>query len=130
MSHRRDGWVSLWASVEMLAGIPRAFLEGGDELMAWLDIDYGIQVDGHFCTNYTRHGELVTFERLIEPLPASEGFVSAAVAAAAQLGPCSFVVALYDQAYDLARAGLPEDLAWQSEHLRFIGAFPYRSGAR
>ncbi len=115
------GWLSLWASTEPMLGVPPAALEGGDALWMWLDVDFGVTIDGAFSTNYTRHGDLVPLDRLLGPLPGAEGFAAQAVAAAREAGidRVSFVLALYERAYALPGA-IPE-----SPYLRFVGAFRY-----
>lgn len=117
-----EGWLSLWAATEPTLGVPPVYLEGGDALWVWLDVDFGVGIDGAFSTNYTRHGDLVPLDRLLAPLPGAEGFSTQAVAAGRSLGVerVSFVVALYDCAY------APPGAVAESSHLRFVGAFRYR----
>jgi hypothetical protein len=114
-----EGWVSLWVSLDPLIGVPHAYLEGGDELFAWLDVEFGVAIDGAFSTNFTRHGDLVALERLLSPLVGADAFGQAAQAEARRRGwqHFSFVVALYDLRHE------PPEGDDGSDQLRFLGAF-------
>ena len=122
----RAGHVSLWLSTVSLAGVPDGYLDGAPEVLAWLFVDFGVAVDGAFSTNYTRDHEPGAVRALLDPLHASEGFVEDAVAAAEARGlvEASFVLALYDLAYDPEAMGL-DDAFPGGPALTFLGSFGF-----
>jgi len=119
------GRVSLWLSTVSLGEVPDGYLEGAPEVLAWLFVDFGVAVDGAFSTNYTDDHELGDLRPLLEPLHASEAFVDEAVTdgAACGLGRASFVIALYDLAYEPERLGLSPHPG--TPELRYLGSYGY-----
>lgn len=120
------GKVSVWATTQPIEGVHRDFLEGCDQLFMWLLVDFEVAIDGAFATNFTDNGSVGPLAALLEDLHASESFAASAVRRGDSLGitGASFVVALYDYAYDPERVGLSADERG-SELLTFVGAFSY-----
>lgn len=120
------GKVSLWATTRPLHGVHRDFLEGCDQLFMWLMVDYDVAIDGAFATNFTPDGSLSSLDELLFDLHASGSFSDQAVKRAAERGipSASFVVALYDYAYDPEAVGLPVDERG-SEWLAYVGTFSF-----
>ncbi len=121
------GMVSLWATTRPIAGVHHDFLEGCDQLFMWLLIDYEAAINGAFTTNFTSDGNTVPLAELLTDLHASESFAAAATLRGEErdVGAASFVLALYDYAYDPVEVGLPPDERG-SDWLAFVGAFPFR----
>lgn len=118
----RPGWVSIWASSMPLPSVPYDVLEGGEELLTWLSVDYDIDVGGAYATSYAARGELEDPVALLANLHAAAVFADAAAHDARRLGAAraSLILALYDVAYELvAEAGC------DSAQLRFVGAYRY-----
>lgn len=120
------GKVSLWATTRALQGVHHDFLEGCDQLFMWLMVDYDVAIDGAFATNFTKDGSVQPLDELLFDLHASGSFSARAVERAKERGiaEASFVVALYDYAYDPAAVGLPEE-ARGSEWLAYVGTFAF-----
>jgi len=123
--YRSEGKVSLWLSTMPLGGIPRGFFDGGAPLFSWLDVDYGVAIDGDFATDYSDDGELIDVAALTAELPFAEKFAADVGDRCEQLDiiGASFVVALYDCAYDPTAAATATHAC---PFLRFAGAFDYR----
>ena len=128
-SFHKQGFVSLWLTRVAFRGIPRAYLEGTDELLIWLNIDYGVEIDAAFSTNWADAGKLAPVAELLAPLHCSESFaVNASKAATARgIEQASFVIALYDTAYDSQATGLPHP-DHESKYLTWLGCFGYHEG--
>lgn len=124
-SFDRPERVSLWLCTVPLHGVPDAYLEGAPEVLAWLFVEFGIAVDGAFSTNYTVDREPSDLRELLLPLHGSEGFVDVACVEASQasIEGASFVIGLYDVAYEPEALGLPRPCG--TPMLAFLGSYPY-----
>ncbi len=122
------GSVSLWATKRPIDGVHADFLEGCDQLFIWLLVEFEVAIDGAFATNFAASGSTRPLGELLDELHAAETFSADAVEHAAKRGitNASFVVALYDYAYDAQRVGLTADQLG-SEWLSFVGAFSYEA---
>lgn len=119
---RSPGVVSLWLTTTPLEGIPHGFLDGGAALFAWLDVDYGVTISGEFASDYSEDGQLCPVGVITARLPFAPAF-AAEVVARCGIEHASFVLALYDCAYDPEVAGtVGHDCAF----LRFGGAYRYQ----
>ncbi|MEZ4446051.1 MAG: hypothetical protein R3B72_43645 [Polyangiaceae bacterium] len=122
------GMVSVWVTTVPLHGIHDDFLEGGDAVLCWLLVDFGVAVDGAFSTSFTPNRELERLVDLLEPLHGSEVFAQPLIAdlTASGIGEASFAIALYDIEVDLAALGHdgpPGSLG--TPYLTYAGAYPY-----
>jgi hypothetical protein len=119
----QPGRVSLWLCSERLDGVADGFLDGSPEILSWLFVDFGVAIDGAFATNYTASRAPAPVGQLLDELVDGDVFGPSAAqdACDAGMGSASFVLALYDYAYDPAAHELEPHAG--TPYLRFLGVY-------